>query len=144
MEEKKYCYKYPHPAITADSVVFAKENNETFVLLIQRKEEPYKGCWAFPGGFMNIYEEAEICAKRELFEETGIKIKEKFFQIGAFTKVDRDPRERVITVAFMTLTKMQEVHGGDDAAIAKWFNIKQMPALAFDHADIFKKAIKML
>ena len=85
-----FTYEYPRPAVTADCVVIAREN-EPKVLLIQRGNEPFKGCWAFPGGFMNMDETTEQCAVRELEEETGLKVTE-IKQIGAYSKVDRDPR----------------------------------------------------
>ena len=141
---KRYTYKYPHPAITTDCIVFTREENDFKILLIQRRNEPCKGQWAFPGGFMNIDETAEEAARRELQEETGLRI-DKLFQIGAFTKVDRDPRERVITIAFYTFVEVpQTVNGGDDAARAEWFPLKHLPILAFDHADILAKACQII
>ena len=92
-----YTYKYPRPAVTADCVVVTKEVVPQ-VLLIERGADPYKGCWAFPGGFMNMDETTEQCAIRELEEETGLKVTE-LHQIGAYSKVDRDPRGRTITIA---------------------------------------------
>ena len=132
-----YTYKYPRPAVTADCIVITKEA-EPKVLLIQRGDEPYKGCWAFPGGFMEIDETTEQCAIRELEEETGLKVDE-VHQIGAFSKVDRDPRGRTITVAYLAFVEAPvEVKGQDDAANAEWFPLSALPALAFDHADIMK------
>ena len=96
-----FTYEYPRPAVTADCVVIAREN-EPKVLLIQRGNEPFKGCWAFPGGFMNMDETTEQCAVRELEEETGLKVTE-IKQIGAYSKVDRDPRGRTITVAYLAI-----------------------------------------
>jgi len=139
--ENMYQYKYPHPAVTADCIVFAHEGEETYVLLIQRRNAPYQGCWAFPGGFMNMDETTEEAARRELKEETGLKVG-KLHQIGAFSKVDRDPRERVITVAYdIEIQGRRDIHGLDDAAVARWFNIKALPNLAFDHAEILKEAV---
>ena len=132
-----YTYKYPRPAVTADCIVITKEA-EPKVLLIQRGDEPYKGCWAFPGGFMEIDETTEQCAIREMEEETGLKVDE-VHQIGAFSKVDRDPRGRTITVAYLAFVDAPvEVKGQDDAANAEWFPLSALPALAFDHADIMK------
>ncbi len=135
-----YTYKYPHPAVTADCVVFGQDKSELYVLLIERGNDPYKGHWAFPGGFMNMDETAEECARRELQEETGLEV-QTIWQIGAFTKVDRDPRERVISVVFYTLSDMKTVEGGDDAHQAKWFPIGEVPPLAFDHDEILREAL---
>lgn len=111
----EYTYKYPRPAVTADCVVMTKEAVPQ-VLLIERGADPYKGCWAFPGGFKNMDETTEQCAIRELEEETGLKIS-TVHQIGTYSKVDRDPRGRTITVAYLTIIdSLQEVKGQDDAA----------------------------
>jgi len=139
-----YSYKYPHPAITADCVVFAVDDDTSRVLLVQRKNEPEKGKWAFPGGFMNIDETTEEAAKRELKEETGLEVDE-VIQVGVFDTVDRDPRERVISVAYLTaLDHLPAVTGGDDASQAQWFRIDEMPELAFDHQEIFHAAFTKL
>lgn len=128
--------------MTADCVVITKEDTPQ-VLLIQRGFEPFKGCWAIPGGFMNIDETTEQCAIRELEEETGLKISD-VRQIGAFSKVDRDPRGRTITVAYLTIVDAPlEVKGLDDAAKAQWFPLAGLPSLAFDHADILRDAITL-
>lgn len=137
-----FTYDYPRPAVTADCVVIAKEN-EPKVLLIRRGNEPFKGCWAFPGGFMNMDETAEQCAVRELEEETGLKVTE-IKQIGAYSKVDRDPRGRTVTVAYLVvIDKAEAVKGGDDAAKAQWFPISGLPKLAFDHEEIMKDARRL-
>ena len=136
----EYTYKYPRPAVTADCVVITNEPQPK-VLLIQRGAEPFKGAWAFPGGFMNMDETTEQCAIRELEEETGLKVT-KLNQIGAYSKVDRDPRGRTITVAYLAIIDSPEnVIGQDDAAKAEWFPITELPHLAFDHYDIMKDAI---
>ena len=136
----EYTYKDPRPAVTADCVVITKEA-EPKVLLIQRGADPYKGCWAFPGGFMNMDETTEQCAIRELEEETGLKVS-TVRQIGAYSKVDRDPRGRTITVAYLAIIdKPAQVTGQDDAAKAEWFPLSALPELAFDHADIMADAI---
>ncbi|MGI6232319.1 MAG: NUDIX domain-containing protein [Prevotella sp.] len=135
-----YTYKYPRPAVTADCLVFARKGDTVQLLLVERKNNPYKGCWAFPGGFMNMDETAEDAARRELFEETGIKVGE-LEQVGAFTAVDRDPRGRVITIAYFTwLDSPVPAVGGDDANQAQWFPIDALPSLAFDHHDILETA----
>ena len=138
-----FTYKYPRPAMTADCVVITKEM-EPRVLLIERGFEPFKGCWALPGGFMNMDETTEQCAIRELEEETGLRVND-LQQIGAFSKVDRDPRGRTITVAYLIrIDEAVPVTGLDDAAKAAWFPLSALPPLAFDHADIMAKAIKMM
>ena len=134
-----YTYEYPRPAVTADCIVMTREDDPK-VLLIERGHEPFKGCWAFPGGFMNMDETTEQCAIRELEEETGLKVNE-IKQIGAYSKVDRDPRGRTITVAYLALVdKPLPVKGQDDAAKAQWFSIKKLPKLAFDHEEILRDA----
>ena len=137
-----YTYDYPRPAVTADCVVITMEK-EPKVLLIQRGNEPFKGQWAFPGGFMNMDETTEQCAVRELEEETGLKVAE-IKQIGAYSKVDRDPRGRTVTVAYLEIIdKAEAVKGGDDAAKAQWFQISGLPKLAFDHEEIMKDAQRL-
>ena len=135
-----YTYKYPHPALTVDAIVFAREEGRTKVLLIERKNEPCKGCWAFPGGFMNMDETTEQCAIRELEEETGLKVT-TIYQIGVYSKVDRDPRGRTITVAYLAIIDAPvKVQGQDDAAKAEWWPLSTLPELAFDHAEIMQDA----
>ena len=135
-----YTYKYPRPAVTADCIVITREA-EPKVLLIQRGDQPFKGGWAFPGGFMNMDETTEQCAVRELEEETGLRLS-KIQQIGAYSKVDRDPRGRTITVAYLAIVDEPiAVTGQDDATKAQWFPIDALPPLAFDHEDIMQDAI---
>ena len=113
------------------------------MLLIQRGDQPFKGGWAFPGGFMNMDETTEQCAIRELEEETGLKVSE-VYQIGTYSKVDRDPRGRTITVAYLAIIDEPiTVTGQDDAAKAEWWPLSALPELAFDHADIMQDAIKI-
>ena len=134
-----YTYDYPRPAVTSDCIVVTKEA-EPKVLLIQRGNEPFKGQWAFPGGFMNMDETTEQCAVRELEEETGLKVT-TIHQIGAYSKVDRDPRGRTVTVAYLAMIdKAEAVSGLDDAAKAQWFPISALPKLAFDHEEIMRDA----
>ena len=143
MEDLKYCYRYPHPAVTADCVIFGYEDNNIKVLLIQRGNEPYKGHWAFPGGFMNIDETAEQCALRELEEETGLK-DVKVEQFYTFTDVNRDPRERVISIAYYGKIQLSNVKGSDDADDAQWFSLDEIPNLAFDHDLVLSKALEKI
>ena len=143
MSEQQFCYKYPHPSVTADCVIFGFDGVAIKVLLIQRGIEPFKGKWAFPGGFMKMDETAEECAKRELEEETGLN-NASVEQFYTFSDVNRDPRERVITVAHYALVKLSEVKSGDDAASAKWFDLETIPSLAFDHDRILRMALSRL
>lgn len=139
-----YTYKYPRPAVTADCVVMTRET-EPKVLLIQRGNEPFKGWWAFPGGFMDMDETLEECAIRELREETGIEVTEDdIMAFGTFSAVDRDPRGRTISKAYLvTVDKPIEVKGQDDAVKAEWFNINELPELAFDHDEMFGHAFAL-
>lgn len=143
MEDNKYCYKYPHPAVTTDCVIFGFEGSELQVLLIERGIEPFKGKWAFPGGFLNMDETAGEGALRELKEETGLE-NAYIEQFNTYSDPGRDPRERVITIAHYALVRIQEVKGGDDAAKAQWFPIDEVPQLAFDHDKILRDAMRKL
>ena len=142
---KEFRSKYWHPAVTVDCVIFGFDGANLNILLIQRGLEPYIGRWAFPGGFIKEKETAEEGARRELKEETGV---ENVFmeQLRAFSGVDRDPRERVITIAFYALVKLSDynVIGGDDASKAQWFRIHEIPELAFDHDSILSVAMSHL
>jgi 8-oxo-dGTP diphosphatase len=143
MEENMYCYRYPHPAVTTDCVIFGFDGERLQVLLVERGIEPYKGKWAFPGGFLKMDETAEEGALRELREETGLE-RAYIQQFHTFSDPHRDPRERVITIAYYALVKIQEVHGGDDAASARWFPLSEIPSLAFDHDYILRMATQRL
>ena len=142
---KQFCYEYPRPAVSTDCVIFGFDGGELQLLLIERGNEPYKGKWALPGGFLNMDEDADTCARRELQEETGM---EKLYmeQLYTFSGVDRDPRGRVLTVAYYALVKLSDyqVKAGDDAVNARWFALSDLPDLAFDHADIIQTAIGRL
>lgn len=143
MEEKNFCYKYPHPAVTTDCVIFGFDGAKLQVLLVERGIEPYKGRWAFPGGFVNMGESCEEGALRELREETGLSTA-YIEQFHTFSDPHRDPRERVITVAYYALVRIQDVKGGDDAVQAAWFPLDDVPQLAFDHDRILRAATKRL
>ena len=138
-----YTYQYPRAALTVDALVYSTLKNEIFVLLIQRGNEPFKGKWALPGGFVNMDETLEEACKRELLEETGLEV-EKMNQFKAFDALHRDPRHRTISVVFSTqLTNMAEVKGADDAAVASWFPVTDLPNLAFDHQLILGEFFSM-
>lgn len=135
-----YTYEYPRPAVTADCIVITREPVPR-VLLIERGNPPFKGCWALPGGFMEMDETTEECAVRELEEETGLKV-DKIHLVGAYSKLGRDPRGRTVTTAYLAIAdEATAATGQDDAAKAQWFPIDALPPLAFDHADIMRDAI---
>lgn len=138
-----YTYEYPRPSVTTDCVIFGYDGKDLKVLLVERGVEPFKGKWAFPGGFLNLEEDALEGAKRELREETGLE-QAYIEQFHTFTQVDRDPRGRVITIAYYALVKISDVKGGDDAAKAEWFSLKDVPPLAFDHDRILRMAVSRL
>jgi 8-oxo-dGTP diphosphatase len=144
----KYTYDYPRPAVTVDLCVFTIIDGELNVLLVTRGGEPYKGKGALPGGFVNNDETLEAAAERELFEETGAKNIVGLRQLGAYSEPDRDPRTRVITVAFMALVPKVDVKPGSDAADAKWLPVypllKSRSPLAFDHSKILADAVNAL
>lgn len=143
-----YTYDYPRPALTADCVIFGLDSlNELSVLLIERGDDPYKKCWAFPGGFLEMDETTVEAASRELQEETGLVIpvgRGQLKELGCYSTVDRDPRGRVITIAYYAVIEKAEVKGSDDAREARWFPLSKIPALAFDHDRILKDALKRL
>jgi len=142
-EEQKYTYKWPRPMVTVDAIVFDISGDKLRVLLIKRGNEPFKGQWAFPGGFVEMDEELENAVTRELAEETGLT-GVKLEQFHTFGKCGRDPRGRNITIAFIGTTKNTEIKGGDDATEAKWFEIDALPKMGFDHDNVAKLAIKKL
>lgn len=135
----QYTYEYPRPMLTADCMV---TNSRGEVLLVRRGNDPFKGCWALPGGFMEMDETIEHCAVRELEEETHLKVSEKDIRlIGVYSAPGRDPRGRTVTAAYAVSGKWIEESGkiavaGDDAAEVRWWPLNALPPLAFDHAQI--------
>lgn len=149
----QYTYEYPHPAVTADCVVFGYDGKELRVLLIKRGAEKeasttaYVGEWALPGGFLDVEQDKTIAhtAQRELKEETGLKLGIKDFREAAtFSDIKRDPRERVITIAHYALVKLSEVQADTDADKADWFSLSNIPHLAFDHDKILRVAFSRM
>jgi 8-oxo-dGTP diphosphatase len=136
-----HTYQYPHPAVTTDVVLFTIREDSLQLLLIRRRNAPFEGRWALPGGFLDIDEDLERCAARELAEETGVTGIE-LEQLRTFGAVDRDPRERVISVVYFALARVENLHlrAGDDAADAGWFALRALPELAFDHDQIIRAA----
>lgn len=140
-----YNYDYPHPAVTTDIVIFSIRDSELKLLLIKRKGAPFKGKWALPGGFVQLDEDLEAAASRELAEETGVS-GVYLEQLYTFGRPDRDPRERVITVAYYALIPSDRLTlmASTDAEAVGWFGLDELPALAFDHDDIVEMAHQRL
>lgn len=140
-----FTYEYPRPALTVDCVVFGLDAEDLRILLIQRSQEPFKGRWALPGGFVEMTETLEESAARELEEETGLS---KIFleQLYTYGAPDRDPRERVVTVAWYALVNLidHKPKAATDASDAAWFPVRATPPLAFDHRAILKTALERL
>jgi len=140
-----HTYQYPRAALTVDCVVFGFDDGELKVLLIERGLEPFKGRWALPGGFVRVNETIDAAARRELEEEAGLKnvFLEQLYTFGA---VDRDPRERVVSVAHFALVKLADfqTRAATDATDARWFLISKVPKLAFDHEEILAAALARL
>ncbi len=141
-----YNYEYPRPALTVDCVIFGfDQSSQLKVLLIQRAHDPFKDQWALPGGFVDMDEDLEHAALRELEEETGVK--DVFIeQLYTFGRPGRDPRGRVVSVAYYALVNLAEhpVRAATDARMVKWFEIEDIPQLAFDHDEIMQVAINRL
>jgi len=138
----KYCYEYPRPAVTVDAAVLVNQNRQWFILLIERKHDPFKGCYALPGGFVEEDETLETAIARELQEETNLVLN-NLQQFRAYSRPNRDPRGRTISVIFISVLKeFPAAVAGDDAAAVKWFPLDQLPALAFDHGEIVKDIIE--
>lgn|SRR5574344_407642 len=138
-----YSYQYPRPAVTADILLFG--DHATRILLIKRRNDPFKDCWAFPGGFFDMDDpNIEYTALRELAEETGLT-GIALTEVGVASRDGRDPRGRTISVIFKGEVECNQVHpiGGDDAKEACWFPLDELPNLAFDHSEILAKALKL-
>lgn len=130
--------------ITVDAVIFVREEKDLRLLLIKRNNDPFKGKWALPGGFLEEDEPLVDGARRELLEETGLRPKD-LWQIKAFGAPERDPRGRIISIAFLGIMEAAvEVNGGDDAGEAKWFPLSNLPELAFDHNEIIAAGQEMV
>lgn len=141
-----FTYEYPRMLVTVDAIVFLKDTTNNYkVLLIERKNDPFKGQYALPGGFVDMNETLKDAATRELYEETGLKGVE-LHQLFAFDSIDRDPRGRNLCVAFygFTLPNNSSVTASDDAEKAQWFDINNLPELAFDHKKIIHLAINKI
>lgn len=140
-----YTYQHPHPAVTTDIVIFTIRSQRFELLLIRRADDPFKNCWALPGGFIEIDEDLEHCALRELEEETGVSgvYLEQLYTFGA---PGRDPRERVISVAWYALAPPDRINirAASDAREIAWFDVRQLPPLAFDHKNIVELAHQRL
>lgn len=140
-----YSYEYPHPAVTVDIVIFTLRDEQLKLLLIRRAYDPYQGKWALPGGFVEMDEDLDTAARRELEEETGVSgvYLEQLYTFGA---PKRDPRERVITVAYYALIPSEKIQlqAATDAEAVGWFGMDELPPLAFDHPEIVKRAHERL
>ncbi|MEW5870084.1 MAG: NUDIX domain-containing protein [Chloroflexota bacterium] len=139
-------YAHPRPALTIDVVIFTLRENRLHALLIQRAEQPFVGMWALPGGFVRMEESLEEAALRELQEETGLK-QAYLEQLYTYGEVQRDPRGRVVTVAYFALIPADapiRAEGGSDASQASWYPVDELPQLAFDHAEIIAYALRRL
>jgi 8-oxo-dGTP diphosphatase len=143
--DKKFCYEYPRPSVTTDCIIFGFDEGELKILLIERGIEPFKGKWAIPGGVLQMNENVDECAQRELFEETGLE-NVYMEQLYTFSDVKRDPHGQVVTIAYYALVKLSKykVKAGNDAKNAKWFPISEIPPLAYDHNGILEVAFKRL
>jgi 8-oxo-dGTP diphosphatase len=141
----KYTYEYQRPALATDCVIFGFDGGELKLLLIEREKEPFKNKWSLPGGFVYMEETTEASAKRILLEKAGIK--NVFIeQLFTFSDIDRDPRERIVSVSYFALVDKHqyELIAGRDTVKAEWFELSNIPKLAFDHAKIVKMAIQRL
>lgn len=139
-----YCYDYPRPMVTVDAVVFRTdlERQDVELLLIERSAEPFRGCWALPGGFMEMDETLKSAAERELSEETGLSNVSLFF-LEMADRPDRDPRGRTLSAVFAALVQPgQKTQAGSDARKCGWFSLKNLPPTAFDHGEIIRRTVE--
>ncbi len=137
-----YVYEYPRPMVTVDAVVFSGDGDDRRIALIRRRNEPFAGCWALPGGFVDMDESLETAAARELAEETGLR-NVALRQLHAFGEPARDPRGRNICVAYTgALSEPVPLRAADDASEAAWFSVTALPPLAFDHDKIIAMALE--
>jgi 8-oxo-dGTP diphosphatase len=140
-----YTYKYPRPAVTTDCLIFSRSGNQLYLLLIQRDSPPFEGKWAFPGGFVEIDENLDDAAYRELKEETGI-VHTSLFQFKTYGEVNRDPRGRTISIVYYGFINSDNdmSKAGSDARAVKWFSVNNLPELAFDHNEIITEALDFI
>lgn len=144
---KRYCYDYPRPMVTVDVALFRAHERKLETLLVKRRAAPFKDHWALPGGFVQMKESLQEAALRELKEETASAAPSALLQLGAYGKVNRDPRGRCISIAFIGIARGAgaRVKSGSDAAEAGWHPVEDLPKrLAFDHADILGDALLRL
>jgi 8-oxo-dGTP diphosphatase len=144
-EDEVFTYPYPHPAVAADIAIFTLRGGRLAILLIRRGGAPFKNSWALPGGFLRPDEDLDACARRELEEETAVETA-LLRQFGVFSDPRRDPRERVISVAYLALLPSDQAvaTAGSDASATRWSLVGELPKLAFDHASIIEAAIRSL
>jgi len=143
----RYCYEHPRPMVTTDCVVFRVEGRQLEILLVKRANAPHKGTWVLPGGFIKMKEPLADAALRELAEETGIKEVANVVQLGAYGDPKRDPRGRVISVAFLATVTGDgpALKAGDDAASAAWHSLEELPGkIGFDHPTVIGDALLAL
>jgi 8-oxo-dGTP diphosphatase len=143
--QEQYCYEHPHPSVTVDIVLFRRVGEKSEVLLIQRKHDPFKGFWCFPGGFVDRDEALDDAATRELEEETGLSGID-LTQLGAFGEPGRDPRGHTISIAFIGRcdASTPDPVGSDDAADARWWDVSALPELGFDHDKMLREATRRM
>jgi 8-oxo-dGTP diphosphatase len=142
--KKQYTYDYPRPAVTVDAVIVSREPKPR-VLLIRRKNPPFAGMWAIPGGFVDMDEPLETAARRELQEETGVRV-QRLVQLATFGDPGRDPRGRTVSVVYLGLANPTQLKpkAADDAVEVGWHSLQRPPQMAFDHAVILACARRRL